>query len=183
MFGLAVGRQPDGVFNPQTLSPQTPSLNISYQCPECQRDARLEFSGESSALACPHCQQRIALPAKAMEGRQLRRCLVCPSTDLFVRKDFPQRLGVAIVVLGFLASSVAWANYQIFWAFGILFVTALVDLVLYVCVGQCLMCYRCQAQYRGTELGAIHGAFDLETHERHRQIAARMESEKASGVN
>src|SRR6185369_12109516 len=91
-------------------------------------------------------------------------------------KDFPQRLGVALVVFGFVASSIAWANYQVFWTFAILFITALVDLLLYVLMGESLTCYRCHAQYRGSEEIERHGAFDLETHERHRQMAARMKS-------
>jgi hypothetical protein len=58
--------------------------------------------------------------------------------------------------------------------FGILFATALADLVLFAVVGSALMCYRCQAQYRGVEQMDVHGSFNLETHERYRQMAARM---------
>jgi hypothetical protein len=105
---------------------------------------------------------------------------VCPSTDLFARKDFPQRIGVMLVVLGFVGSSVAWANYQVFWTFAILFVTALVDFVLYLIMGESLTCYRCHAQYRGVEELERHGAFDLETHERYRQIAARLKDHAAT---
>jgi hypothetical protein len=99
---------------------------------------------------------------------------VCPSTDLFARKDFPQRLGVGLVVFGFIASSIAWANYQVLWTFAILFATALVDLVLYLVTGESLTCYRCHAQYRGFEEIERHGGFNLKTHERYRQLAARM---------
>ncbi len=90
------------------------------------------------------------------------------------RKDFPQRLGVGLVVFGFIASSIAWANYQVLWTFAILFATALVDLVLYLVMGESLTCYRCHAQYRGFEEIERHGGFNLETHERYRQLAARM---------
>jgi hypothetical protein len=110
----------------------------------------------------------------AIAGNQIKRCLVCPSRDLFARKDFPQRLGVSLVIFGFVASSIAWWNYQVLWTFAILFGTALVDLVLYIVMGQSLTCYRCGAQYRGFEEIEWHGGFDLETHERYRQMAARM---------
>ena len=43
-------------------------------------------------------------------------------------------------------------------------------------VGDALMCYRCQAQYRGVAEMDSHGAFDLETHERHRQLNARLKT-------
>jgi hypothetical protein len=46
--------------------------------------------------------------------------------------------------------------------------------VLYVAMGESLTCYRCHAQYRGFANMERHGGFDLETHERYRQLAARM---------
>lgn len=154
-------------------------MNVTYQCPACQARARGDFSAESRRLVCPHCSQQLEIPAGAVRGERVERCLVCPSSDLFARKDFPQRLGVALVVLGFVGSSIAWANYQVFWTFAILFLTALVDLVLYVVMGESLTCYRCGAQYRGAEQIEQHGGFDLETHERYRQLAARTRDEAA----
>jgi hypothetical protein len=157
-------------------------MNVTYQCPACQKAVRETLSTQSAELACSHCQQRIAIPAQAIMGNRLNRCLVCPSTDLFARKDFPQRLGVALVVLGFVGSSIAWANYQVFWTFAILFATALVDLGLYIVMGQSLTCYRCHAQYRGFDDIEQHGGFDLETHERYRQLAARMKERHKDSV-
>ncbi len=134
----------------------------------------MEFSSETRALACPDCGTEISVPADAIHGSELRRCLVCPSKDLYARKDFPQRLGVAIVVVGLAASCVAWAKVYLVWTFAILFATALFDVVLFFVVGNALMCYRCHAQYRGVEAMEDHGAFELETHERYRQMEARM---------
>jgi len=115
----------------------------------------------------------------ARDGDHLNQCLVCGSRELFVRKDFPQRLGLLLVVVGFVASSVAWFYYQIVLAFGILFLTAGIDVVLYVLMGEALVCYRCEAHYRQVgDLGG-HAAFDLETHERYRQIAARLSETKS----
>jgi ribosomal protein S27E len=149
-------------------------VNVTYSCPACEQTIRSQFSATSTRLECARCGQSIDIPGKAATEQRITRCLVCPSTELFVRKDFPQRLGVALVILGFVASSIAWYNYQVLLTFAILFVTALVDLVLYVFMGQSLMCYRCGAQYRGVAEMDAHGAFDLETHERHRQMKARM---------
>src|SRR6476659_3269412 len=149
-------------------------MNLTYNCPGCGRAAREAVSAESRALDCPHCHQHLAIPTEAIKGQQINRCLVCPSRDLYARKDFPQRLGVALVVLGFVGSSIAWANYHVLWTFAILFITALLDLILYIVMGESLTCYRCSAQYRGFEEIERHGGFDLETHERYRQMAARM---------
>jgi hypothetical protein len=154
-------------------------MNVTYNCPTCHSTTRAQLASESACIACTHCGQLINLPSGAIAGRQIHRCLVCPSTELFARKDFPQRLGVALVVLGFVGSSIAWFNYQVLLTFTILFVTALVDLVLYVVMGESLTCYRCHAQYRGFDEIERHGGFNLETHERYRQMAARMKDRKA----
>ena len=130
--------------------------------------------GATDPLSCPHCKSRLAVPEGAWHEGQLTRCLVCPSTDLFVRKDFPQGLGVAIVVLGFAVSCVTWYLYLVTATFAVLFATALADLALYWIVGDSLVCYRCGARYRDVDDIDQHAHFDLETHERHRQHAARL---------
>ncbi len=151
-------------------------MNATFACPACQAAVRQQFDASSTALACPHCGQQIKFSAGSVDGRRVTRCLVCPSTDLFVRKDFPQRLGVLIVAVGIIGSSIAWHYTLLGWTFGILFATALADLALFALVGNALMCYRCGAQYRGTEAMDAHGQFNLETHEKYRQLAARVGS-------
>ena len=155
-------------------------MNVTYNCPACERTTRAHLSTESEHFACSHCQQQVNIPNEAISGQQIHRCLVCPSTELYARKDFPQRLGVALVVIGFVGSSIAWANYQVLWTFAILFATALIDLALYIVMGESLTCYRCHAQYRGFEEIERHGGFDLETHERYRQMAARIKEQPNS---
>lgn len=157
-------------------------MNVAYHCPACHKSIRQPLAAKSPTLACPHCEQQITIPTQAISGVRINRCLVCPSIELYARKDFPQRLGVALVVLGFIGSSVAWAKYQVLWTFAILFATALVDLLLYVLMGESLTCYRCGAQYRGFEEIERHGGFDLETHERYRQMAARMKERQSDSV-
>jgi len=154
-------------------------MNVTYDCPVCRHTVRKTVSGESTKLGCPHCQQQITIPEAAISGERINRCLVCPSTELYARKDFPQRLGVALVVIAVIGSCIAWANYQVLWTFAILFATALIDLGLYIVMGQSLTCYRCHAQYRGFEDIELHGGFDLDTHERYRQMAARMNQPNA----
>jgi DNA-directed RNA polymerase subunit RPC12/RpoP len=148
-------------------------MHVTYACQACNTAVRQDFDSSTDALSCPHCQQQIRLPAGAVEGSRVRRCLVCPSYDLYVRKDFPQRLGVLLVTIGIIGSSIAWYYASLAWTFGILFATALADLLLFALVGNALMCYRCGAQYRGVAEMESHGPFNLETHEKYRQLAAR----------
>lgn len=149
-------------------------MNLTFKCPQCDAESGVDFGPQTDSIECSHCHANIAAPPEAFDGDRLTRCLVCPSTDLFIRKDFPQRLGVGIVVTGFVASSIAWAYMMPIWTFAILFATALIDVVLYALVPNALMCYRCGAQYRGVPGIDEHEAFNLETHERYRQQAARL---------
>ena len=149
-------------------------MNVTFACPECDAANRSEFTPQTERLDCAACGHQTRVPNEIVEGNRVIRCLACPSTDLFVRKDFPQRLGVTIVVLGFIASSVAWYFYYTLASYAMLFGTAAIDVLLYALVGNSLVCYRCHAEYRQVEPADHQGSFNLETHERYRQEAARL---------
>jgi hypothetical protein len=149
-------------------------MNVTFRCPHCDQIERVEFPPAAREIACPACSARWNVPPGAVRDNQLWQCLVCPSTELFVRKDFSQKLGVAIVVVGFVVSSIFWYYRMPLWTYGVLFATALIDVVLYLTVGNVLHCYRCQAQYRGIPGLENHEPFDLETHEKHRQQLIRL---------
>lgn len=106
----------------------------------------------------------------------LQTCPACGCRDLFIRKDFPQRLGVGLVLVGFGGFLAANYFHHPYAAFGFLFATAAIDVLLYMVVGDALVCYRCGAHYRGAKNLAEHSAFQLETHERYRQLAARLKA-------
>ena len=162
-------------------------MRITYACPACDATVSLGDAESLRTLDCPACSAAVEPPADGLAwvaadggpadpgaGRlRLRRCLVCPGTELFARKDFPQRLGVGIVVAGFAASCVTWAWRLLVPTFAILFATALLDVILYLLMPECLTCYRCGARYRGDGVADDVGGFDLETHEKHRQQRAR----------
>lgn len=149
-------------------------MNVTFACPRCEQSVRVDVAEGAAALACPACRGEIVLPPDAIVDGEVHRCLVCPSTDLFVRKDFPQRVGVAIVVFGFAISCVTWNYYYTYATFAVLFATALIDVALWFVVPNCLHCYRCDAQYRGLSGLEKHEVFNLETHERYRQQAIRL---------
>ncbi len=155
-------------------------VNVTFACPACEHAQRLDVSAATKALPCPNCGQEIQISPGSLEGERLRRCLVCQSPDLFVRKDFPQRVGVGLVVVALLASMIAWLQYRIYLAFGILAATALVDVLLYFSMGEALVCYRCSAAYRFVEDKEEHRPFDLSTHEKYRQEAARLSTKRST---
>jgi DNA-directed RNA polymerase subunit RPC12/RpoP len=158
-------------------------MQIAYSCSKCERPNWSEICSATTELDCAHCGRQVSVPPGSIENNDVKRCLVCPSTDLFVRKDFPQHLGVLIVTVGLLGSCIAWAYFRLYLTFIILFATALIDVILYVVVPNALMCYRCGAMYRGAAEIDQHGSFDLEVHERHRQQKIRLaEAQRANAA-
>src|SRR5690606_31083451 len=108
----------------------------------------------TTLIACTQCGHESAIPERAISGglvtgEAIHRCVVCPSKELFARKNFPQRLGVAIVVIGFVLSCITWNYRWVVPTFAILFATAAIDVVLYLFMGNVLECYRCHARYSG----------------------------------
>lgn len=151
---------------------------VAFACPKCDAAVRAIVTGETREFSCPNCG--FARTLETPQGDTAPdHCLICNSDELYVRKDFPQRLGLTILAIGFVASSVAWAYYQRYLAYGVLFGTAAIDFVLYFAVGNLLQCYRCQTQYRDVSGLEAFEPFNLETHEKHRQQLARMQVAKA----
>ncbi len=152
-------------------------MHITFRCPQCEQTVSTNLGDDPAKIACGHCEYVTESPPGALEGGRLARCLICPSKELFVRKNFPQRLGVTLVVLGFAISCVTWYFKYVIATFAVLFATAGIDVLLYLFMGEVLECYRCHAQYTGVAGMDDHKAFDLEVHERHRQEKIRLGAE------
>ncbi len=154
-------------------------MNITFACPQCEQTSRTTLTA-GAAVQCPGCAwQSASHGVPATEGK-LDACLICGCPELFIRKNFSQRVGVAIVVVAGVTSAIAWGFYMRYTAYGILFAAALLDLFLYFQVGNLLQCYRCHAEYRGLPALDDHAAFSLETHERYRQQAIRLAESEAA---
>lgn len=147
-------------------------MRVLLHCPnqECRRVIRLS-AGDAAEQpgACPSCATAfsVQLPAAPFSG-PINRCLSCGCEDLFIRKDFPQRLGLALVVLAGLASCVFFAYGRLLWALGILAGMVLLDWLIYLFVGKLTVCYRCRAEFRDIPLNPDHEGFDLATAEKFR---------------
>jgi predicted nucleic acid-binding Zn ribbon protein len=149
-------------------------MNVSYRCPHCNQIATALLAEDATEFACSQCTAAFQSPQGTIRDGEVTQCLVCPCKELYIRKDFSQNLGIGIVVAGAVISSVFWFYRMPLWTYGTLFATALIDVVLYMTVGNVLQCYQCQAQYRGLKSLDEHEGFDLETHEKHRQQQIRL---------
>jgi hypothetical protein len=98
----------------------------------------------------------------------LRQCPVCGCRELFARKDFPQGLGLAVVVAAAAAALVLFASGRVAWGFGVLAAVAGVDAAIYAFVPRCLVCYRCRSEFRDIPIPAGQAGWDLATGEKYR---------------
>jgi hypothetical protein len=94
------------------------------------------------------------------------RCAVCGGTELFVRKDFPRRLGLAVVIL-FGLTATYWFTIDIRVTWALLAAAVVIDLIIYAVIGRVTTCYACRAEYRRCPLNPAHGGFDLATSEKY----------------
>jgi hypothetical protein len=109
----------------------------------------------------------------------LRACLVCGNAELYRKKDFPHWLGLAILTVACLAFLALMGTYHQWAAWAILLGSAAFDGLLYLWVGDVVVCYRCGAHYRGLPPGADPKPFDLGIAERYRQERLRREQIEA----
>jgi hypothetical protein len=149
-------------------------MHVVFCCPTCERPARATPSA-GGELSCTHCHwsRPVGKEERLEEGP--RRCLVCGCDDLWRQKDFPQNVGLAIVALGAILSSLFWWKHMPLTSLGILLAFALADMVLFMVMKDVLVCYRCKARYLDVPPDASVGAYSLDTAERYRQEAARID--------
>lgn len=149
-------------------------MQISFDCPKCLKIARSDATAASASVSCGSCGWSRPIDASAFKAESPTECLVCGCSDLWRQKDFDQRLGVAIVAMGILLSTIAVAYMMPGTALIILMVFGLADWILYAILPDRLVCYRCHSRYRGISGLKETGVFDLEVNEKYRQEAIRM---------
>jgi hypothetical protein len=100
---------------------------------------------------------------------------VCGNDELYKKKDFPHWLGMTILILACAASVYTYGWYEKWLTWAILIGSAMVDGLLYLWVGDAIVCYRCGAHFRGFNTTAAHKPFELTVGERYRQEHLRRE--------
>ena len=149
-------------------------MQLTFQCPGCRQSNHVDVTEASADVSCKACDWKRPVAEGTFAGKTPSCCLVCGCHDLWRQKDFPQGVGLAIVILAATLSTIAYAMYHPGLAIVILMVFALADLLLYFFKRDVLVCYRCHARHRATEISADYPAFNLELNERYRQEAIRL---------
>jgi hypothetical protein len=112
----------------------------------------------------------------------LARCAACGNHELYKKKDFPHSLGMAILIVALVLSTVTYYAYEKWWTWSFLIGSALIDGALYLVVGDVVVCYRCEAHHRGTLTTDAHQPFEITIGERYRQDRMRLERAKSNSA-
>lgn len=150
-------------------------MDVIFACPTCERPARLPLTGPCS-WQCPDCAGQVQVERV---DSALAACPLCDSPELYKKKDFPHWLGLAILTVACIASIFTYNWYEKWLTWAILIGSALLDGLLYLCVGDAIVCYRCGAHYRGFTAGSEHKPFELTIAERYRQERMRRQNVKS----
>jgi predicted RNA-binding Zn-ribbon protein involved in translation (DUF1610 family) len=124
---------------------------------------------QPNTFVCPVCgwPQTVRL-ANTYTSGVISVCPCCGGDELYVRKDFPQKVGLITVLIVAGASCYLFAKGQLLWALGILLVMVIIDFLIYLLVPRLTVCYRCRAEFRGVRINPEHHGFDLATAEKYR---------------
>ena len=146
-------------------------MQIRFNCPTPGCFALIQlhpFEDCGGTIRCPRCGRDHAMTiTDSMRSRKtVDRCAACGGEELFTRKDFPQKLGLLVVIAAGIAA-IIYFQIDLRIAYAILAAAVLVDLVLYLMVGKVICCYACRAEYRGGTENPIHEGFDLATSEKY----------------
>lgn len=148
-------------------------MRVQTTCPQpqCRHEFTFTCTPETGSVTCPRCGHETPLSPDAIHVRGgLVHCPCCRCDELFLRKDFPQKLGLSIVIASALVSVILFARGWLLWSLGILLGVVLVDLIIYAIVPKITVCYRCRSTFRDVSLNPDHHGFDLATAEKYRGL-------------
>ena len=159
-------------------------LELTFECPKCGRIGHHAPFETATTVTCRDCGHDRPIRSETIDSAGLEKCPLCATEDLYLQKDFPQGLGLAIVIVGFVVSTVFWYYDRPVPALGVLLASALADMVLFHLVPDVTICYRCLSQFRGegAHPDGRFRPFDLAVGERYRQERIRIEQLRAEAA-
>ena len=140
-----------------------PAPEIAFACPACGREAVASLDGVGS---CPHCAAvtRVEISDALKATHVVESCPACGNGLLYVQRDFNQKAGLGVVIVG--------AVLAPFTHYASLVVAALIDSALYLMLAEIAICYRCKAHFRGFTRNPQHEPFDLHLAEQYDKPAS-----------
>ena len=140
------------------------AAEIAFACGGCKAEV-VAAPGDPATCGACGAVTTLDVPEALRTAGPVDVCPACGGRQLYVQRDFNQKAGLAVVIVG-----AALAPFTPFYSS--LMVAALIDAGLYALLPEITVCYRCHAHFRGFARNPAHQAFDLhlaeqyETHER-----------------
>lgn len=144
-------------------------MNVTFVCPSCEHPDAVPLD-QACDWQCSACDHRLHLDSPEST---LPSCVVCGNHELYKKKNFPHWLGMSILMVALILSTVTYYSYEKWWSWSFLIGSAIVDGVMYLLVGDVVVCYRCEAHFRGFKATDAHQPFEITIGERYRQEKIR----------
>src|SRR5262249_39705525 len=150
-------------------------MELTFACPTCGQVGLVPDVERADQAVCRRCAAEHPLHPEAVVDARLEACPWCLTPELYTQKDFPQAVGLIIVIAQFAVSTVFWYYEKPLITYAILMASALIDWALYPRVPDVTICYRCSCQMRGegSNPGRRFHPFDLGIGDRYRQERIR----------
>ncbi len=160
-------------------------MELTFACPSCGLVGHVLAVERAPEAVCRRCGTTRPVHAEAIVDSRLDACPWCITTDLYTQKDFPQALGLLIVMAQFAVSTVFWYYEMPVATYAVLLASALIDWALYPRVPDVTVCYRCSCQTRGagSNPDGRYKPFDLAIGERYRQERIRAQQLRERGAS
>ena len=140
---------------------------VGFYCDACDRYSTWAPPFAPGDERCAHCDAANP-PAFAASDHPppdpaapLAGCIHCGNAELYSKKDLPQQLGCAVVLIAIALATAAYALWDFPAAFLVFMAFAAADFMIYRRLGVVVVCYRCHAEHRRFPENRAHGAFDM----------------------
>jgi hypothetical protein len=135
---------------------------IAFRCPACGGEAECGLDGKGRC-ACGATPSLVLTPS-LREANVVDRCPACDSGQLYVQRDFNQKAGLAVVIVGGILAP--------FTFYLSLVAAAIIDAGLYLMLDEITICYRCEAHFRSFRRNPGHEPFDLHIAEQYSKASS-----------
>lgn len=135
-------------------------MRLRFACRKCEATVATSDTTLPASIACPICGETAPFRATEDPESLLERCPACAGSHLFIQKEFPRQLGLAIVVIGAGIFLVLMGLEKIVLGFSALLAVALLDGVIYRLSPLMTVCYHCGTEYRRAPLFPGHAGYD-----------------------
>lgn len=147
-------------------------MKLRFACPACAAPAFADATTPRE-WQCSRCDHLLRIVPLA--GAQLTHCLICGNEELYKKKDFPHWLGMSILIIACAAFILGNLLYHQWLAWAVLIASAAFDGLLYLWVGDAVVCYRCRCEHCNLAAAPRQAPFELTVAERYRQERIRKE--------